>query len=108
MSDQFGLTASEIEKICSVFERFPDVTQVLVYGSRVKGNYRISSDIDMTIMDDIDWSLFNRIEAELDDLMLPYQIDLSIFSQIENDTLIDHIDHYIDVLDKIIHSPFKC
>lgn len=91
MPDQFGLTASEIEKICSVFERFPDVTQVLVYGSRVKGNYRISSDIDMTIMDDIDWSLFNRIEAELDDLMLPYQIDLSIFSQIENDTLIDHI-----------------
>ena len=91
MSDQFGLTASEIGKICSVFERFPEVTQVLVYGSRVKGNYRISSDIDMTIMDDIDWSLFNRIEAELDDLMLPYQIDLSIFSQIENDTLIDHI-----------------
>ncbi|SBS25701.1 hypothetical protein MAQ5080_00340 [Marinomonas aquimarina] len=91
MSDQFGLTSSEIQQICSVFAQFPEVTQVLVYGSRVKGNYRAASDIDMTIMDEIDWTLFNRIEAELDDLMLPYQIDLSIFSQIENDNLIDHI-----------------
>ena len=91
MSDQFGLTSSEIEQIRSVVTQFPEVTQVLVYGSRVKGNYRASSDIDMTIMDNIDWPLFNRIETELDDLMLPYQIDLSIFSQIENDNLIDHI-----------------
>lgn len=91
MSDQFGLTSSEIEQVCSVFAQFPEVTQVLVYGSRVKGNYRASSDIDMTIMDNIDWPIFNRIETELDELMLPYQIDLSIFSQIENDRLVDHI-----------------
>lgn len=91
MSDQFGLTFSEREHLCSVFSHYPEVTQVLVYGSRVKGNFRVSSDIDLTIMDDISWTLFNRIESELDDLMLPYQIDLSIFSQIENENLIDHI-----------------
>lgn len=91
MSEQFGLASSDIELLRSVFERFPEVTQVLVYGSRVKGNFRASSDIDMTILDNVDWTLFNRIETELDDLMLPYQIDLSIFSHIENDALIDHI-----------------
>lgn len=91
MSEQFGLAPSDIELLRSVFERFPEVTQVLVYGSRVKGNFRASSDIDMTILDNVDWTLFNRIETELDDLMLPYQIDLSIFSHIENDALIDHI-----------------
>lgn len=91
MSEQFGLAPSDIELLRSVFERFPEVTQVLVYGSRVKGNFRASSDIDMTILDNVDWTLFNRIETELDDLMLPYQIDLSILSHIENDALIDHI-----------------
>ncbi|WP_067217004.1 nucleotidyltransferase domain-containing protein [Marinomonas gallaica] len=91
MSEQFGLAPSDIELLRSVFECFPEVTQVLVYGSRVKGNFRASSDIDMTILDNVDWTLFNRIETELDDLMLPYQIDLSIFSHIENDALIDHI-----------------
>ncbi|WP_425642657.1 nucleotidyltransferase domain-containing protein [Marinomonas gallaica] len=85
------MAPSDIELLRSVFERFPEVTQVLVYGSRVKGNFRSSSDIDMTILDNVDWTLFNRIETELDDLMLPYQIDLSILSHIENDALIDHI-----------------
>jgi len=28
---------------------------------------------------------------ELDDLLLPYKIDLSLYRQIENDDLIDHI-----------------
>ncbi|MCO4785246.1 MAG: nucleotidyltransferase domain-containing protein [Marinomonas atlantica] len=91
MSELFGLAPSDVESLRSVFERFPEVTQVLVYGSRVKGNFRASSDIDLTILGNIDWTLFNRIETELDDLLLPYQIDLSIFSHIENDALIDHI-----------------
>ena len=33
----------------------------------------------------------SKIENELDDLLLPYKIDLSIFHQIENQDLIDHI-----------------
>ncbi len=32
-----------------------------------------------------------KIENELDDLLLPYKIDLSIYNQIENTDLIAHI-----------------
>jgi predicted nucleotidyltransferase len=32
-----------------------------------------------------------KIENELDDLLLPYKIDLSIFENISNPDLIDHI-----------------
>ncbi len=32
-----------------------------------------------------------KIENELDDLLLPYTIDLSIFHKIENTDLIEHI-----------------
>lgn len=31
------------------------------------------------------------IIQELDELMLPYQIDLSVFDEIENPDLVDHI-----------------
>jgi hypothetical protein len=32
-----------------------------------------------------------KIEGELDDLLLPYKIDLSVFHQLDNADLIDHI-----------------
>jgi hypothetical protein len=32
-----------------------------------------------------------KIENEIDDLLLPYKIDLSIFHKIENHQLLEHI-----------------
>jgi len=32
-----------------------------------------------------------KIENEIDDLLLPYKIDLSIYHKIENNQLVDHI-----------------
>jgi uncharacterized protein len=32
-----------------------------------------------------------KIENEIDDLLLPYKVDLSLFHQIDNPSLIEHI-----------------
>lgn len=45
----------------------------------------------MELGKDIDLSLLFRIEEDLDDILLPYKIDLSIFHKIENPDLISHI-----------------
>ena len=88
----FGLNKDEIDSIKTVFSQYPLIEKVLIYGSRAKGNYRNNSDIDFTIIGkDINLSLLFEIENRLDDLMLPYKIDLSIFSKIENADLVDHI-----------------
>jgi predicted nucleotidyltransferase len=66
---------------------------VVIYGSRAKGNFRPGSDIDLTIKgDDIPFNQFMRLENQLDDLMLPYTIDLSQYRQIDNPELLAHID----------------
>ncbi|MDV3353125.1 nucleotidyltransferase domain-containing protein [Leptothoe sp. ISB3NOV94-8A] len=63
-----------------------------MYGSRAKGNYRPGSDIDLTLMGrDISHEQLLAIEHQLDDLLLPYLFDLSIFSHIENPDVIAHI-----------------
>jgi type I restriction enzyme S subunit len=63
-----------------------------LYGSRAKGNYRPNSDIDLTLKcKNVDLSTLFKIETDLDDLLLPYKIDLSIFHKIENQDLIEHI-----------------
>jgi hypothetical protein len=52
-----------------------------------------SSDIDLTLIgSNIDLTVRDRISAEIDDLLLPYRVDLSIYSLLSNQDLIDHID----------------
>ena len=89
---KYGLTDEALARMEGVFAKFPAVNQVLLYGSRAKGNYRPGSDIDLTFLGDgVDEKLMSQIEAELEELLLPYQFDLSIFSKITHPELIDHI-----------------
>ena len=98
MTSRFGLASSDIEKLQSVLARYPDIQKAVIYGSRAKGNYRTSSDIDITLVGSLDWQRFNRLEMELDDLLLPYKIDLSLYDQIENNELRAHIQRVGKVL----------
>ena len=87
----FGLKESTITKINNIFSLYPSIDKVVLYGSRAKGNYRNGSDIDLTIFGEVTYSQLNQIETQLDDLLLPYTIDLSLFNQMDNVDLIDHI-----------------
>jgi len=90
--DNTGLSAKTIDKIHSVFSRYPNIEQAILYGSRAKGTFRNGSDIDLTLRGDtLTHRELSRIENELDDLLLPYKIDLSLFRQIDNPNLIEHI-----------------
>lgn len=89
---KFGLPQDTINKISEVFGLHPEVSKVILYGSRAKGTYKNSSDIDLTVVgDDISLSILNTISWQLDDLLLPYTIDLSLYHHIGNDDLLDHI-----------------
>lgn len=64
----------------------------MLYGLRAKGTYKTGSDIDLTLKgSDLILSIINKISNEIDDLLLPYSFDISIFSQISNADLVDHI-----------------
>lgn len=89
---RFGLEEKVIEKINFVFASFPKIHKVIIYGSRAKGNYREGSDIDLTLIGEgLDLSVLNAVDTKLDDLLLPYLFDISIFEQITNSDLVNHI-----------------
>ena len=92
----FGLPQATRDKLCAVFSRHPSIHTVLVYGSRAKGNYRPGSDIDLSLQcESLETSLpfaeFLQIQDEIDDLMLPYTVDLLQYGQLANPDLKDHI-----------------
>ncbi|MAZ77828.1 MAG: hypothetical protein CMF39_04050 [Legionellaceae bacterium] len=71
----------------------PKISRAILYGSRAKGTYRPNSDIDLTLRaDELDYAELVKVENELDDLLLPYTIDLSDYQKIDNPELIAHID----------------
>lgn len=89
---RFGLTESAIAAMNSVFAVCQPIERVILYGSRAKGTQRSGSDIDLTIVGDgVTHGLLLQLANQLDDLLLPYKIDLSLFRQIENPDLLEHI-----------------
>ncbi len=96
MTVRFGLTESTIQKIGGVFAHHDAIAKAVVYGSRAKGNYKNGSDIDLTLFNrpDVEISAHDiaRILVEIDDLLLPYTIDLSAFDRLSNAKLREHIE----------------
>jgi len=89
----FGLGEETLNQIKHVFSLYPDIEKVIIYGSRAKGNFKKGSDIDLTIVGDaLNQKDLNEIGLVLDDLLLPWQIDLSLYHHIDNADLKDHIE----------------
>lgn len=89
-----GLETQTIEALHRVFRRHPGIERVILYESRAMGTHRPGSDIDLTISGDIGDIEANELlllEVELDDLLLPQKIDLSLQRQIDNPDLLAHI-----------------
>jgi uncharacterized protein len=89
----FGLSPRTLGLLRGVLAQHAGIERAIVYGSRAKGNFRPGSDIDLTL--DAPTLMFSellRINGELDDLMLPYTIDLSLLKQIDNPSLLSHIE----------------
>lgn len=91
---KYGLSDECLKRISGVFDTFPEVEQVVLYGSRAKGSYKPSSDINITLVGDlITITTLSRITWELDDLLLPYNFDISIYHQITDKHLRRHIEN---------------
>lgn len=87
-----GLPEYVLQNLQRIFANHPVVERVVLYGSRAKGNFRPNSDIDLMIVaPKISWREFNQIEGEIDDLLMPWKVDLALEHQVENNELLAHV-----------------
>ena len=97
---EYGLSDRTINTLNVIFGKYPDIKQVVLYGSRAKGKFRAGSDIDITLKTGNSFSrndLLN-IGNDFDDSDLPYFVDVSIYGKISNHGLKAHIDRVGKVL----------
>lgn len=88
----FGLDERTRSLLGSVLERHPSILEARVFGSRALGTHRPESDIDLALYGDVDDALAARVAGELDELPLPYQLDVRAYCCVRHEGLRAHID----------------
>lgn len=88
-----GLPESVLKRVSEIFKQYPQVEKAVLFGSRAKGNQENGSDIDIALWggNDLTLNVLFRNLDDLDELFLPYTFDLSIFKNITDSALIEHI-----------------
>ena len=87
----FGIYAKSELEILRIIESCASIDEVVIYGSRAKGNYKEGSDIDITLKGEITKEDFSKLYHELDESYIPYKFDISIYNQLQSEALLEHI-----------------
>ena len=90
--DNTGLNSKYIEEINNIFAQYEEVEKVILYGSRAMGTYNERSDIDLVVFgENINRQTIIKIKNDLEELSVPYLIDLVDYKTIDNENLVAHI-----------------
>jgi predicted nucleotidyltransferase len=91
--EPFGLSQYSLQTLHRIFRRYKKIRKVKIYGSRAMGNFKPGSDIDITLFTDSGFSSRDLLflSGDLDVSDLPYFVDVSIFTELSNINLTDHI-----------------
>ena len=98
---KYGLIERDFIYINEAIREFPEIEEVILFGSRAKGNYKIGSDVDLAIKGDrITYEITARFADCLnEEKPLPYFFDVVHYEAIANPILKAHIDHVGITLD---------
>jgi len=86
-----GLTSAEVELMMSVFSRYPNIIEVILFGSRAKGTHRPQSDVDLALVGVADDLIAEAVAEALEALPMPYRFDVKAFDVIRYQPLLEHI-----------------
>lgn len=78
-----GITSKEEEIIKNILKKYP--YDFYYYGSRVKGDFQKSSDLDILLKtsDDISFNIINSIELEFNNSPIPYIVNISNYKTMD-------------------------
>lgn len=88
----YGIPRSAWSKLMAVLCSQPKIKRVILFGSRAKGSHRPASDIDLCLIaDELTLPEKLSLDSAIDDLLLPWKVDLVVLDSIDNPALHDHI-----------------
>lgn len=94
-----GLEKEEIEQIKSALASIPEVSTIILFGSRAMGNHKKGSDVDLALKGNLNLDSITKAQYLLNETLdLPYFFDIIHYDTLKNNALITHIDTYGKIL----------
>lgn len=98
---KIGLTDEEKLIIQNILRAFPEITSVLLFGSRARNTNQVASDVDIALKGKIDFDVLSKVKAALEASPLPYFFDVIDYQNLENPDLREHTDRYgVEIFNK--------
>ncbi len=86
-----GLTEKDHEIIHTLFGRFPQIKEAILFGSRANGSFKKISDIDFAIKGEDVSAIIGDIIAEFKESDLIYEVDIIDYNKIKSPELLAQI-----------------
>lgn len=103
-----GLSDSILGDLRRVFATYPEIEQVLIFGSRAKGTFKDGSDIDLAVFaQHMSEPRFTQLWNELDALPLIFKMDVLHWNKLGNQRLKDRIPAEGKLLYPLTHQAEK-
>lgn len=81
----FGLNDNIIKSFQNVFAKYPEIDKACIFGSRARGDFKKTSDIDIVLYgNNLTHTLNTKIFYDLENLYLIYKIDLINFNSLKD------------------------
>jgi len=88
ITTMFGLSETVINKIRDVFKKHPNIEEVIIIGSRAKGDYSQSADVELAIKGThVSFNQLMAINDQIEELELLYKVDVVIYRERKGTTV---------------------
>lgn len=88
---KFGLTERELDEIKIIYHLFPEIEKIIIFGSRARGDFRRTSDIDIALIGNVEKTIY-KIRDYFDESRIIYTVDVVDFSKIESSAFKEDIE----------------
>ena len=89
-----SLPDDTLQRLKTAFAAYPDLIEVVLYGSYATGKATSRSDIDLATKGIANRYRLGRLELDLEDLPIPQKCDVQAYESISYEPLKRHIDEW--------------
>lgn len=89
---KFGLTDREYDEIKILYFLFPNIDDIIVFGSRARGDHKKTSDIDLALKGNLSHLDIVKIRDYFEDSRLPYIVDVVVYDKVSSEDFKKNID----------------
>lgn len=94
LSSSYGLDLASLLYLLEQFLKYPQIEEIILFGSRAMGDFTDASDIDLCIKGSLNETELAEIKTELTEGKIPYKVDVLLYGALKDPSLLKHVQSF--------------